>query len=351
MNFTAVERIAKKRTLDKATLFSILIPVYNERETLPQLFERLVALAATLPVSVEVVLVNDGSRDHSLAQMIAFAQTDNRFRIVDLSRNFGHQLAVSAGLSVVRGNVIAILDADLQDPPEILIDMLHRWAAGIDIVYGQRRTRKGETWFKRTTATLYYRLLSNLANVEIPRDAGDFRVVDRRAVDVINAMPERHRFLRGMFAWVGFSQEAFPYDRDPRFAGETKYSFRSMIRLSLDGILSFSVKPLRWVVILGLSTTLVAFLSLAYLLILRLLWPATFSPGLVGMFITMLFMFGINFICLGVIGEYLGRSYVNVQGRPSFIVRSIYHADQGRDPVNLAMPEDVTAGPNETQNS
>ena len=326
-------RIAKKRELDSGTLFSILIPVYNECETLPHLFERLVALAASLPVPVEVILVNDGSKDHSLAQMIAFAQTDSRFRIVDLSRNFGHQLAVSAGLTVVRGDVVAILDADLQDPPEILIDMLRRWADGIDIVYGQRRTRKGETWLKVTTAALYYRLLSNLANVEIPQDAGDFRVVDRRAVDVINAMPERHRFLRGMFAWVGFSQEAFLYDRDPRYAGKTKYSIRSMIRLSLDGILSFSVKPLRWMVVLGLSTTLLAFLSLAYLLVLRLLWPDTFPTGLAGMFITMLFMFGINFICLGVIGEYIGRSYINVQGRPTFIIRSIYETSDSHGPT------------------
>lgn len=327
MTSTIAEGVANKRALNKDALFSILIPVYNEHETLPHLFERLVAFAERLPLALEVVLVNDGSKDHSLAQMIAFAQTDSRFRVVDLSRNFGHQLAVSAGLTVVRGDVVAILDADLQDPPEVLIDMLHRWADGIDIVYGQRRIRKGESWSKVTMASLYYRLLSKLANVEIPQDTGDFRIVDRRAVDVINAMPERHRFLRGMFAWIGFSQEAFLYDRDPRYAGQTKYSIRNMIKLSLDGILSFSVKPLRWMVVLGLSTTMLAFLGGAYLLILRLLSPASFSPGFAGMFIAMLLMFGINFICLGVIGEYLGRNYVNTQGRPSFIIRSIYDAN------------------------
>jgi glycosyltransferase involved in cell wall biosynthesis len=319
-------QMSKPRTLDRQVLLSILIPVYNEAESLPHLFTRLTALAAALPVSIEFVLVNDGSRDASLPLMVGFSMNDARFRIVDLSRNFGHQLAVSAGLSVVRGDVVAILDADLQDPPEVLVPMLQRWAAGVDIVYGQRRSRKGETRFKRAAATAYYRLLSRLANVEIPKDSGDFRIADRRVVDVINSMPERHRFLRGMFAWVGFSQEAYIYDRDPRLAGKTKYSIKKMVLLSLDGILSFSVKPLRWMVVLGLLTTMLAFLSGVYLLAVRLMTPNAFSPGFAGMFIVMLFMFGVNFICLGVIGEYLGRSFVNVQGRPPYIIRSVFEA-------------------------
>jgi polyisoprenyl-phosphate glycosyltransferase len=314
----------KQRALNKDTLLSVLIPVFNESETLPHLHERLAGVAENLPVSVEFVLVNDGSRDQSLALMVGFACADPRFRIVDLSRNFGHQLAVSAGLSVVRGDVVAILDADLQDPPEHLAAMLQRWADGVDIVYGQRRRRIGESRLKLMTATFYYQLLSRVANVPIPKETGDFRLVDRRVVDIINVMPERQPFLRGMFAWVGFNQEAFPYDRDPRVAGTTKYSLRSMVKFSLDGILSFSVKPLRWMVVLGLSTTLLAFLSGLFLLMVRLLSPTSFSPGFAGMFIVMLFMFGMNFICLGVIGEYIGRSYVNIQGRPPFIIRSVY---------------------------
>ena len=331
---TATTERSKPRTLDRQVLLSILIPVYNESESLPHLFTRLTSLAATLPVSVEFVLVNDGSRDPSLPLMVGFSLADARFRIVDLSRNFGHQLAVSAGLSVVRGDVVAILDADLQDPPEVLVPMLQRWADGVDIVYGRRRSRKGETRFKRVAAMVYYRLLSRLANVEIPEDSGDFRIADRRVVDVINSMPERHRFLRGMFAWVGFSQEAFVYDRDPRHAGETKYSIKKMVLLSLDGILSFSVKPLRWMVVLGLLTTTLAFLSGLYLLGVRLMTPSAFSPGFAGMFIVMLFMFGINFICLGVIGEYLGRSFINVQGRPPYVIRSIFEgqAEAGARP-------------------
>lgn len=327
-------RRGKPRALDKDTVLSVLIPVFNEREALPYLHKRLIEVAAKLPVSVEFVLINDGSHDESLALMIKYARDDRRFRIVDLSRNFGHQLAISAGLSMARGDIVAILDADLQDPPENLAAMLERWAAGADIVYGRRRSRRGDSPLKRVTATYYYRLLSRIANVPIPNDTGDFRLVDRAVVDIINAMPERQRFLRGMFAWIGFRQEAFAYDRDPRVAGTTKYSLRSMIKFSLDGILSFSVKPLRWMVTLGICMTILAFFSGIYLLLLRLFSPESFSPGFAGMFIAMLFMFGVNFVCLGVIGEYIGRSYVNIQGRPPFIIRSVYQAD-GAEHVSL----------------
>jgi glycosyltransferase involved in cell wall biosynthesis len=314
---------ARARKLDRSTTLSIVIPVYDEEPILETLFQRITKVADELPVSVEILLVNDGSRDHSLEVMCSFVERDPRFRVVDLSRNFGNQYALAAAFQVVRGDVVAIVDADLQDPPEILARMLERWAVGVDVVYGQRRSREGEGAFKLLTAKLFYRLLSRVSSVEIPRDTGDFRVADRRVIDIINAMPERHPFLRGLFAWVGFRQEPFPYDRHARVAGTTKYPLRRMLVFSVDGLLSFSMKPLRWMVFLGLSMTVVSFVSGLYLLALRFLHPSAFSPGFAGMFVAMLFMFGINFICLGVIGEYVGRSYVNVQGRPPFIVRAI----------------------------
>lgn len=326
MNSVRINR-CRQRKLDKSTLFTILIPVYNETEALPFLFERLIAVADALPVSVEILLVNDGSKDSSFEVMCRLARQDSRFRVADLSRNFGHQLAVSAGLSVARGDVVAILDADLQDPPELLQPMLARWADGVDVVYGQRRVRDGETGFKLLTAKVYYRLLSNLTNIDIPKDTGDFRVIDREVVDIVNAMPERHRFLRGMFAWVGFRQEAFIYDRKARIAGDSKYPLRKMISFSLDGMLSFSTRPLRWMAYFGFAVTFLAFVSGLYLLGLRIFRPDAFLPGFAGMFVAMLFMFGVNFICLGVIGQYLGRAYVNIQGRPPFVIRSVVESE------------------------
>lgn len=316
----------KERTLDSSTLFSIIIPVFDEEETLHLLFERMSKAADSLPVRVDIVLVNDGSRDRSLELMRGFVERDARYRVVNLSRNFGHQNAVSAALSVVKGDVVAIMDADLQDPPEVLEDMLNRWADGVDVVYGQRRVRAEQGRFKLASAWLFYRVLSIFANIEIPKDTGDFRVIDRAVVDEINRMPERQRFLRGMFAWVGFRQESFLYDREARVAGVTKYPLRRMLKLSVDGILSFSITPLRFIIFLGFAMTLLSFLSGVYLILVRIFYSAAFAPGIAGLFVAMLFMFGINFICLGIIGEYIGRNFINSQGRPSFIIQRIYEA-------------------------
>lgn len=315
------------RELTKSTLFSIVIPVYNEQETLPALFQRITEVAEQLPVSVEVILVNDGSRDDSLRIMRSFVEKDPRIRVVDLSRNFGAQEAISAGLHVAKGDVVGIIDADLQDPPEVFLGMLRRWQEGVDVIYGQRRTREGESWFKLWTAKTFYRVLSFVANVDIPQNTGEFRTADRKVVDVLNSMPERQKFLRGMFAWLGFRQEGFLYDRKARMAGETKYPLRKMLALSVDGILSFSISPLRWMIGLGLIITLLGFLGGMYLLIVKLFLPAAFPPGLFGLFAAVLFMFGINFICLGTIGEYVGRVFVNSQNRPYFLINEIYQQD------------------------
>lgn len=327
------------RVLENGTLFSIVVPVYNEEETLELLYQRLIKAANSLPVSTEFILVNDGSKDRSLEIMCGFIDRDPRFRIVDLSRNFGHQNAVSAALSVARGEAVAILDADLQDPPELLGKMLERWAQGVDVIYGVRRSRAKENMFKLVTARLFYRILSHMAEVDIPRNAGDFRVMDKRVVDVINSMPERNRFLRGMVAWVGFRQEPFPYDRAPRAAGSTKYPFARMLSFSIDGLLSFSMTPLRWMMYLGLLMTVLGFIGAGYMLLVRLLSPEAVAPGIAGLYVAVLFMFGVNFICLGIIGEYVGRCFTNVQGRPPFIIKEIHEGEPrvsvvGKDPRN-----------------
>lgn len=317
-----------QRILDKNTLLSIVIPVYNEEAVLDVLKKRIIQVADRAPVSVEILLINDGSSDRTLEIISDYPTQDSRFRIIDLSRNFGHQFAVTAGLSQVAGDVVAILDADLQDPPEVILGMLERWQDGVDVVYGQRHIRRGESFFKRTTAMLFYRYLSKMVSIDIPKDTGDFRVVDRRVADIVSNLKEQHLFLRGLFAWVGFRQEAFLYDRDPRVAGETKYPLGRMISFSLNGLFSFSKKPLRWMIFLGFSMTVLSFMGGVYLLVVRLLNIETFPPGLAGMFITMMFLFGINFIFLGIIGEYVGRSYENVQGRPNFLIRDIISSDK-----------------------
>lgn len=312
------------RSLSRSTLLSIVIPVFNEEEVLPLLFSGLERAVTDLPVNVEIIMVNDGSRDRSLEILLAKARGDIRYRIVDLSRNFGHQMAVSAALSLARGEVVAILDADLQDPPELIGPMLARWQQGVDVVYGLRDTREGETRFKLWSARLFYRLLSWMANAEIPQDAGDFRLMDRRVVDALNAMPERHRFLRGMVAWLGFRQEAYRYTRPARRAGASKYPFRNMVGFSMDALFSFSMKPLRWMALAGVGITLFGLGLVAVLVVVRLMYPAIFLPGLATTWAAMLILFGFNFLCLGILGEYLGRTYVNVQGRPSYVIREVY---------------------------
>lgn len=313
-----------ERRLDSTTLFSIIVPVYNEQECLERLFERLTQVADSLPVRTEIVLVNDGSRDTSFALMRRMVDRDARFRVVDLSRNFGHQFALSAGYHAASGDVVGVIDADLQDPPEMFGEMLMRWKDGADVVYGVRTERLGETAFKRSTAKLFYRLLFGLSDVEIPRNTGDFRVIDRCVIDVINAMPERHRYLRGMIAWAGFRQEAFPYRRQERLAGTTKYRFWSMVKLSLDALSSFSTKPLQLMILFGTLAACLGFIVAAYYAVFRLLAPDALAPGFSALFVAMLTLFGINFLFLGILANYVARSYVNLQGRPMFIIHEIY---------------------------
>jgi len=307
-------------------VYSVVAPVYNEEETLPHFYDRLTAVMEGLGESYEIVLVNDGSRDGSYRAMRALHERDPRVVVVDFSRNFGHQIAISAGLDHARGDAVAIIDSDLQDPPEVIAELVARWRAGAEVVYAQRRSRLGETRFKLLTAAAFYRLIGRLTSIDIPRDTGDFRLLDRKVVDTLVRMREHHRFMRGLSVWVGFRQEAVRYDRAERFAGETKYPLTKMVRFSLDAITSFSHVPLQLATTLGFLIAGVSFLGIIIAAIVRF-----FNGSIVGQGTTIsvvLFLGGIQLIFLGVIGEYLGRIYDEVRARPLYIAREVLGDDE-----------------------
>ncbi len=314
-------RVARERPV-----YSVVAPVYNEEETLPHFYDRLTAVMEGLGESYEIVLVNDGSRDGSYRAMRALHERDPRVVVVDFSRNFGHQIAISAGLDHARGDAVAIIDSDLQDPPEVIAELVARWRAGAEVVYAQRRSRLGETRFKLLTAAAFYRLIGRLTSIDIPRDTGDFRLLDRKVVDTLVRMREHHRFMRGLSVWVGFRQEAVRYDRAERFAGETKYPLTKMVRFSLDAITSFSHVPLQLATTLGFLIAGVSFLGIIIAAIVRF-----FNGSIVGQGTTIsvvLFLGGIQLIFLGVIGEYLGRIYDEVRARPLYIAREVLGDDE-----------------------
>ena len=303
-------------------VYSFILPVYNEEETLPELHKRMSALLERLDGSAEVILVDDGSRDRSYPLMLDIHAHDGRFKVVHFSRNFGHQIAISAGMDLASGAAVIIMDADLQDPPEVVLEMAARWREGYDVVYAKRERRESETWFKKLTARLFYRTLRRLTEVDIPIDVGDFRLVDRRALDAFKAMREHGRYVRGMFAWIGFRQIAVPYVRPGRFAGETKYPFRKMIRLALDGIVSFSNIPLRMVLQLGFIVSLVSLGVGIYALLRKLTGHAV--PGWASTVVFTAFASGVQLTVLGMMGEYVGRIYEEVKHRPLYLVRDMH---------------------------
>jgi len=297
---------------------SVVVPCYNEQESIHACHEKLTEVLSALQASYEIVYVDDGSRDKTAELLEQIHARDPHVVVVRLSRNFGHQPAVTAGLSTSMGQAVVIIDADLQDPPELIPEMVKLWRSGYKVVYGIRRTRDGETPFKLWTAKAFYRVINSLSDVEIPVDTGDFRLIDRIVVNVFLQMPERHRLLRGMWSWIGFSQVGLPYQRAPRFAGETKYPLRKMLGLALDGIVSFSVVPLRLVTALGFLSAGGAFIGIVYTLWVRLLthsWVRGWAISFVGM----LFMAGVQMLCLGILGEYIGRIYTESKQRPLFI--------------------------------
>jgi glycosyltransferase involved in cell wall biosynthesis len=304
--------------LEGAPEYSIVIPIHNEQETLSALFERLVFLLEQLDGSAEVILVDDGSRDDSFARMMEMSIRDPRFKVLQLSRNFGHQAAITAGLDFAIGKAVVVMDADLQDPPEVVLAMAERWREGFEVVYAVRRERRGEKRFKRATAAAFYRLLRRLSDVDIPADVGDFRLVDRKALDAYNTMRENDRFVRGMFSWVGFKQIGVPYDRAERFAGETKFPLRKMMKFGIDGIVSFSSAPLRLALGLGFVVSAMSFLY-GFVAILLKVSGAT-VPGWTSVIFVTSLLGGVQLIVLGVVGEYVGRTYEEAKNRPLYIV-------------------------------
>lgn len=305
-------------------LISFVFPIFNEEDSIPELYERVTATIATRDdFDAELIFVNDGSRDKSLAALLERQATDDRMRVIDFSRNFGHQIAVTAGLDFARGDAAIIMDSDLQDPPAVALELIDAWRDGYDVVYAQRRGRK-DGWFKRLTAAVFYRVLRLLADIDIPRDTGDFRLIDRKVIDALGAMREHHRFLRGMVSFVGFRQTAVLFDRDERFAGTTGYPFRKMVQFASDGIMGFSTVPLKLISRVGYAVSFVAFIGIVYALVVRLFLPETVIEGWTFTIISVLAIGGVQMVMTGLLGGYIARIFSEVQGRPLYLVAGAY---------------------------
>ena len=310
-------------------VYSLVIPIYNEEAVLPALLHRMDALLARLDGPAEVIFVDDGSRDSGPIVLEARARADRRYRFIKLSRNFGHQIAITTGMDRAAGDAVIVMDADLQDPPEVVVEMAARWREGFQVVYAERLSRDGESRFKRLTADLFYRLIGKLSDVEIPRNVGDFRLVDRKVLDCFRAMPERDRFVRGMFAWLGFSQTTVRFHRPPRAAGKTKYSLTKMIRLALNGVISFSDAPLRLALWIGMAISALAMLYGGWVIAMWAL-NATLAPGWTSTIIVTALLCGANMMMTGIMGLYVGRIYAEVKARPLYIVdRAVGFAHDG----------------------
>jgi polyisoprenyl-phosphate glycosyltransferase len=310
--------------------FSIVVPCFNEEAVLSETMKRLTVLCDALKeLQVELIFVDDGSQDRTLELLKAYSAKDCRIKIIGFARNFGHQIAVSAGIDAANGDAVVLIDADLQDPPEVIHQMIAKWNEGFDVVYGTRIDRQGESLFKLATARGFYRLLNKLSDVPIPLDTGDFRLMSRSVVDILRAMPERDRFVRGMVSWVGFKQTALPYSRSERFAGVSKYPLAKMIRFAIDGILSFSTKPLQISVAIGISAALLALLGIGYAIFMRL-FTSIWVEGWTALMIAVLFIGGVQLISVGILGEYIGRIYNEIKRRPLYVVKEyIGFAEKG----------------------
>ena len=304
------------------TRFSIVAPCYNEEGNLNELYRRIREIMDQTGANWELVLINDGSADRTAEMMRELHTADSRVHFIDFARNFGHQIAVTAGLDYAQGEAVIIIDADLQEPPELILEMIEKWKEGYQVVYAVRRERKGESWFKLFTAKLFYRIIYRITDVNIPLDTGDFRLMDRKVVDALKHMQERHRFIRGMTSWVGFKQTGVYYTREERFAGQTKYPFRRMLKFALDAVTSFSFFPLQMATYLGFAIAALSGLGAILVIIARLFGNPTNQPffGQATTLVMVLFLGGVQLISLGIIGEYLGRIYDEVKGRPMYIV-------------------------------
>jgi glycosyltransferase involved in cell wall biosynthesis len=300
---------------------SVVIPIYNEEENILELYSRLVGVLDDKRIDFEIVFVDDGSCDGSVGHLKRLEESDRRVMVMELARNFGHQVAITAGLDFARGRAIAVMDGDLQDPPEVLPDFIAKWREGYEVVYAIRERRK-ETWFMRTSYATFYRLLRHVANIDIPLDAGDFCVMDRRVVDLLKSMPERNRFVRGIRSWVGLSQVGVPFERHARYAGTSKYTAGRLMLLALDGLISFSYVPLRIITVLGVSVSFLSMLMAVFLFVKKLVYGLN-PPGYASLIVSIFFLAGIQLITLGVIGEYVGRIFEEAKRRPMYVLRKI----------------------------
>ncbi len=301
-------------------VYSIIAPIFNESGNIQELYRRLIKVIDSTEESWEIILIDDGSTDNSAELIRNYAAQDPRVKPVIFARNFGHQIAVTAGLDYSRGDAVVIIDSDLQDPPELILDLIAKWKEGYQVVYAVREERVGESWFKLFTASLFYRLITSITDVKIPLDAGDFRLLDRMVVNVLNQMREKHRFLRGMSTWVGFRQTGVPYRRAARQVGETKYPFRKMFRLAINAVTSFSYFPLQLATYIGFFAAGLSILSIPVVIAIRLWGTQTPLLGQATTLIAVLFLGGAQLISLGILGEYIGRLYDEAKGRPLYIV-------------------------------
>ncbi|MBE9183487.1 glycosyltransferase family 2 protein [Microcoleus sp. LEGE 07076] len=309
--------------MNRTPKYSLIIPIYNEAENLPELYRRMGAVMERMDGPVELILINDGSRDRSLEILRELHEQDSRICYLSFARNFGHQIAVTAGLNFSSGQVAIIMDGDLQDPPELVLDMIEQWRLGYQVVYAQRTHRRQESWFKRFPAYLYYRILRNLADVDIPLDTGDFCLMDRCVVNVLNAMPERNRYIRGLRAWIGFKQTAVKFERDPRFAGDVKYTFSKSFALAMNGLVSFSTVPLQLSIYLGLFSALVSVLMAFLVLYWRLFSSGKALTGLTIIIMAVFFLGAVQLVSIGILGQYIGRIYEEVKGRPLYTLAEV----------------------------
>ncbi len=302
-------------------LLSVVIPVYNEMDVLKEFQQRLISVINNLPMSCEIIYVNDGSNDNTLDMLQQLHESNDQVAIVDLSRNFGKEIALSAGLHHAQGDGVIVIDADLQDPPELIPELICEWQNGYDVVYAKRNRRTGESAFKKVTAHLFYRIMRRFGSVKLPEDTGDFRILSRRAVDALNSLGEQHRFMKGLFTWIGFSQKAVFYDRDPRHAGESKWNYWRLLNLAVEGITSFTTAPLKFASLFGFITAFGAFAYGIFMLIRTLLYsnPVAGYPSLI---VVVLFLGGTQLMAIGILGEYIGRIFTETKRRPLYFLNN-----------------------------
>ncbi len=302
---------------------SIVVPCYNEEPNIDYLFERLISVLEPLEMTYEIVCVNDGSKDNTLKLLVEYHQRNPAIKVVNFSRNFGKEIALTAGIDYTVGDAVIPIDADLQDPPELIVEMIAKWREGYDVVYATRRSRQGESWIKKITAQSFYRIIQRLTSVEIPPDTGDFRLMDRKVVEALKQLPESNRFMKGLFSWVGYQQTSILYDRDPRFKGQTKWNYWKLWNFAIEGITAFSSKPLKIWSYIGISISLISFIYATFLVIRTFIFGID-VPGYASLIVAILFLGGMQLLSLGILGEYLGRIHNEVKRRPLYLVRESY---------------------------